>query len=191
MIKDRLTIKAFYKGKEVKIIELKNLKFFFSGLHTLYDEWKVEPFVKLFKEPSEIRYIAITLLIGLLQKDMCTRTGYEVNYKRFKNEMLLKNKYPKVFMLESDYLTVPDNQFDNALRLLKYVGLIDLDYHKTYIRLNNTHVDYCRKLGNYLFDTHYARESIKRNTHYFGDHNSHEHYKAFEQRKEINIKSLN
>ncbi len=44
MIKNGLTIKAFYKGKEVKIIQLQNLNFFFSGLATLSSKWKIEPF---------------------------------------------------------------------------------------------------------------------------------------------------
>jgi hypothetical protein len=32
MIKDGLTIRAFHKDKEIKIIELENLYFFFDGL---------------------------------------------------------------------------------------------------------------------------------------------------------------
>ena len=132
----------------------------------------------------------MTLLIGLLHKDMCNKT-WEVNEKRFKNEMLLRNKKPKVFLLESDYLTVPKNQFDNALRLLKFVGLVRKGSHHSYIRLNDVHVDYCRKLGNYLFNTEYAKQSIERNTHYFGSHSSHDHYMAFQERKEINNKGLN
>ena len=50
MIKNELTIKAFYKGKEVKIIQLQHLNFFFSGLSTLSSKWKVEPFKKLWKD---------------------------------------------------------------------------------------------------------------------------------------------
>lgn len=192
MIKDGLTIKAFYKGKKVKIIQLQHLNFFFKGLSTLSSEWKVEPFKKLWEDcEDDLKYHAMTIFIGLLYKDMCTKRGWEVNYKRFKNEMLLKNKYPKVFLLESDYLTIPDNEFDNAFKLLKKCGFIEQGSHPSYIRLKNNPMGYSRKLGNYLFNTEYAQKSIERNTHYFGDHNSHEHYKAFEQRKEINIKSLN
>ena len=125
MIKNELTIKAFYKGKEVKIIQLQHLKFFFSGLATLSSKWKVEPFKKLWEDcEDDLKYHAMTIFIGLLYKDMCTKKGWEVNYKRFKNEMLLKNKYPKVFMLESDYLTIPDNKFDDAFRLLKSTNKI-------------------------------------------------------------------
>ena len=44
---------------------------------------------------------------------------------------------------------------------------------------------------NYLFNTDYAQKSIERNTHYFGDHTSHDHYEAFQERKQINAKTLN
>ena len=192
MIKNRLTIKAFYKGKEVKIIELKHLPYFFRGLHRLSDEWQVEPFKKLWHDcEDDLKYHAMTILIALIYKDMCTKTGWEVNYKRFKNEMLLKHKNSKVFLMESDYLTIPDNEFDNAFRLLKSVGFIRPGSHHSYIRINDTHMGYCRKLGNYLFDTEYARISIERNSHYFGDHSSYDHYKAYEQRKELDNKTLN
>jgi len=192
MIKDGITIKAFYKGKEVKIIQLQHLNFFFSGLTTLSREWKVEPFKKLWEDcKDDLKYHAMTIFIGLLYKDMCTKRGWEVNYKRFKNEMLLKNKNPKVFLLESDYLTIPDNEFDNAFRLLKSVGLVEQGSHYSYIQLIHTGCNYNRKLGNYLFNTDYAKKSIERNTHYFGDHTSHDHYKAFQERKQINGKTLN
>ncbi len=192
MIKNRLMIKAFYKGKEVKIIQLQHLNFFFSGLATLSSEWKVEPFKKLWRDCEDnLKYHAMTIFIGLLYKDMCTKRGWEVNYKRFKNEMLLKNKNPKVFLLESDYLTIPDNEFDNAFRLLKSVGLVKQGSHHSYVQLIHTGCNYNRKLGNYLFNTEYAQRSIKENTHYFGDHTSHDHYEAFEQRKEISVRSLN
>ena len=47
MIKDGLDIKAFYKGKEVRVIPLKNLNHFFNGLSVLSDKWKVKPFTHL------------------------------------------------------------------------------------------------------------------------------------------------
>jgi|TARA_R100001480_G_scaffold94825_1_gene100107 hypothetical protein len=192
MIKDGITIKAFYKGKEVKIIQLQHLHFFFRGLSTLSSEWKVEPFKKLWEDcEDDLKYHAMTIFIGLLYKDMCTKRGWEVNYKRFKNEMLLKNKYPKVFLLESDYLTIPDNEFDNAFRLLKKCGFIEQGSHPSYIRLNNSPMGYSRKLGNYLFNTEYAQKSIERNTHYFGDHTSYDHYEAFQERKQVSNKTLN
>jgi hypothetical protein len=52
MIKDGLTIRAFHKDKEIKIIELENLYFFFDGLSTLANKWKVEPFTKLWGKKS-------------------------------------------------------------------------------------------------------------------------------------------
>ena len=105
--------------------------------------------------------------------------------------MLLKNKNPKVFLLESDYLTIPDNEFDNAFRLLKKCGFIEQGSHYSYIQLNNDSMGYNRKLGNYLFNTDYAQKSIERNTHYFGDHTSHEHLEAFREREQINNRTLN
>ena len=125
MIKDELDIKAFYKGKEVKIIELHHLGFFYSGLTTLATKWKVKPFDVLMKDVSdETTQAALNIMIGLIYKDMCTKSGYEVNLKKFKNEMLLKNKKPKVFLMESDYLKIPDNDFDNGMGFLKKIGLI-------------------------------------------------------------------
>jgi len=192
MIKDGLTIKAFYKGKEVKIIQLEHLHFFFKGLHTLGSEWRVEPFKKLWNDcEDDLKYYAMTIFIGLLYKYMCTKKGWEVNYKRFKNEMLLKNKNPKVFLLESDYLTIPDNKFDDAFKLLKSVGFIEEGSHYSYIKLNNRSRGYSIKLGNYLFNTDYAQKSIERNTHYFGTSNSYLHERAYRDRKLINKFELN
>ena len=192
MIKDEITIKAFYKGKEVKIIELQHLSFFHSGLYTLGNKWKVKPFDVLMEDISnETTLAALHIMIGLIHKDMCTKNGYEVNLKRFKNEMLLKNKNPKVFLMESDYLKIPDNNFDNGVMFLKKIGFIKTGYHNSYIQINNSIIDYCRKLGNYLFNTWYCQESFKRNTHYFGDHSSVDHCKASRERKQINNKSLN
>ena len=188
MIQNKLTTKAFYQGKEIKIIPLENISYFFEGLHVLSSKWKVEPFKKLWKDCEDnLKYPALTIFIGLLYKDMCTKKGWEVNYKRFKNQMLLKNKYPKVFLLESDYLTIPDNKFDNAFRLLKKCGFIEQGSHPSYIRLNNSPMGYNRKLGNYLFDTEYAQKSIERNTHYFGSSSSCDHSRALKERKLINI----
>ena len=142
MIKDGLTIKAFYKGKEVKIMQLQNLPYFFSGLSTLSEEWEVAPFKKLWSEyKGDLKYHAMTILIGLIYKNMCTKKGWEVNYKRFKNEMLLKHKNSKVFMLESDYLTIPDNKFDDAYRLLKKCDFIRQGSSYGYIEINNTHLN--------------------------------------------------
>ena len=107
------------------------------------------------------------------------------------NETVLKNKKPKVFLMESDYLKIPDNHFDNGVRFLKKIGFIRTGYHHSYIQINNSIMDYCRKLGNYLFDTWYCQESFKRNTHYFGDHSSYDHYKAAQERKQISNKTLN
>jgi len=192
MIKDELEIKAFYKGTEVKIIELQHLSFFHSGLFTLGNKWKVKPFDVLMEDVSnETTYAALNIIIGLIYKDMCTKSGWEVNLKKFKNEMLLRNKKPKVFLMESDYLKIPDNHFDDGIRFLKKIGFITTEYHYRYIRINNSIIDYCRKLGNYLFDTWYCQESFKRNTHYFGDHSSYAHYKAFQERKQISGKTLN
>ena len=193
MIKDGLNIKAFYKGKEVRVIPLKNLNHFFNGLSVLSDKWKVKPFTHLWGQEigNETNHAALTIMIGLLYKDMCTKTGWQVNAKRFKSEMLLDVKKPKVFLLESDYLTIPKNVYDDALRKLKKIDLVHSGWHGSYIRFNDVYVDYCRKLGNYLFNNCYARHSIKENMHYFGDHSSMTHYEAFQERKQINNKTLN
>ncbi len=192
MIKDELDIKAFYKGKEVKIIELHHLGFFYSGLTTLATKWKVKPFDVLMEDVSdETTQAALNIMIGLIYKDMCTKSGPVINLKKFKNEMLLKNKKPKVFLMESDYLKIPDNDFDNGMGFLKKIGFIGQDTYHNYIAINNSIMDYCRKLGNYLFNTWYCQESFKRNTHYFGDHNSYDHYKASQERKQISNKTLN
>jgi hypothetical protein len=192
MIKDELDIKAFYKGKEVKIIELHHLGFFYSGLTTLATKWKVKPFDVLMKDVSdETTQAALNIMIGLIYKDMCTKSGPVINLKKFKNEMLLKNKKPKVFLMESDYLKIPDNDFDNGMGFLKKIGFIGQDTYHNYIAINNSIMDYCRKLGNYLFNTWYCQESFKRNTHYFGDHNSYDHYRASQERKQISNKTLN
>jgi len=63
MIKDELEIKAFYKGKEVKIIELHHLSFFHSGLITLARKWKVKPFDVLMEDVSDETTQAALLII--------------------------------------------------------------------------------------------------------------------------------
>ena len=49
------------------------------------------------------------------------------------------------------------------MKLLKDYDLIKTASHGSYIKINNTHLDYCCKLGNYLFNTKYAKKSIKYN----------------------------
>ena len=192
MIKDELEIKAFYKGKEVKIIELHHLSFFHSGLITLARKWKVKPFDVLMEDVSdETTQAALNIMIGLIYKDMCTKSGYEVNLKKFKNEMLLKNKKPKVFLMESDYLTLSNSEFNSAISYLNQINFININSHNSYFNINNTIIKYCIRLGDYLFETDYCKKSFERNTHYFGDSNSFEHHRAFEERKELNSRSLN
>ena len=186
MIQNKLTIKAFYQGKEVKIIPLKNIGYFFDGLDTLGRKWKVKPFTYLLDFKNKINTASLSILIGLLYRRTIGNV-FRFNKKRFKNEMLLKNKKPKVFLLETDYLTIPENIYNEALEKLKKIGLIKTDPVYDYMVLNDEHSDYCGKLANYLFNTEYARNSIKRNTHYFGSSNGYDHSIALKERKLINI----
>lgn len=75
--------------------------------------------------------------------------------------------------------------------MLEKCGFIKQGSHPSYVQLRHSGCDYNRKLGNYLFNTEYAQRSIERNTHYFGDHTSHDHYEAFQERKQINNRTLN
>ena len=186
MIQNKLTIKAFYQGKEIKIIPLKNIGYFFDGLDTLGRKWKVKPFTYLLDFTKEINNASLSILIGLLYR-RTVRNVFRFNKKRFKNEMLLKNKKPKVFLLETDYLTIPENIYDEAFEKLKKIGLIETDPFYDYMVLSDEHSDYCGKLANYLFNTEYARNSIKRNTHYFGSYSDYDHSIAFKERQLINI----
>ena len=186
MIQNKLTIKAFYQGKEIKIIPLKNIGYFFDGLDTLGRKWKVKPFTYLLDFTKEINNASLSILIGLLYR-RTVRNVFRFNKKRFKNEMLLKNKKPTVFLLEADYLTIPETIYDEALEKLKKIGLIETDQFYDYMVLSDEHSDYCGKLANYLFNTEYARNSIKRNTHYFGSYSDYVHSIAFKERQLINI----
>ena len=186
MIQNKLTIKAFYQGKEIKIIPLKNIGYFFDGLDTLGRKWKVKPFTYLLDFTKEINNASLSILIGLLYR-RTVRNVFRFNKKRFKNEMLLKNKKPTVFLLEADYLTIPETIYDEALEKLKKIGLIETDPFYDYMVLSDEHSDYCGKLANYLFNTEYARNSIKRNTHYFGSYSDYDHSIAFKERQLINI----
>ena len=186
MIQNKLTIKAFYQGKEIKIIPLKNIGYFFDGLDTLGRKWKVKPFTYLLDFTKEINNASLSILIGLLYR-RTVRNVFRFNEKRFKNEMLLKNKKPTVFLLEADYLTIPETIYDEALEKLKKIGLIETDQFYDYMVLSDEHSDYCGKLANYLFNTEYARNSIKRNTHYFGSYSDYDHSIAFKERQLINI----
>ena len=186
MIQNKLTIKAFYQGKEIKIIPLKNIGYFFDGLDTLGRKWKVKPFTYLLDFTKEINNASLSILIGLLYRRTVGNV-FRFNKKRFKNEMLLKNKKPTVFLLETDYLTIPETIYDEAFEKLKKIGLIETDPFYDYMVLSDEHSDYCGKLANYLFNTEYARNSIKRNTHYFGSSGGYDHSIALKERQLINI----
>ena len=191
MIKDGLTIKAFNKGKEIKIIELNHLPYFFKGLDTLANRWKVEPFTKLWgvDHIDDTVHHSLSVMIYLIYKIHFGK-GWDVNIKRFKNELLFKTKYSKVFLMESDYLTLSHNQFNSALSYLNQIGFIHIDSRNNYFNVNNNIIKYCIRLGDYLFETDYCKKSFDRNTHYFGDSNSFEHSRAYEERKEITKRSL-
>ena len=192
MIKDRLNIKAFHNGKEIKIIQLENLNFFFDGLYTLANKWKVKPFTELWGKNSSkrINYYALNVMMYLIYKIHFGK-GWEINIKRFKNELLFKTKTPKVFLMESDYLTLSSSEFDSAISYLNQIGFIKINSHKSYFNIDNTIVKYCIRLGDYLFHTKYCEKSFERNTHYFGSSNSIEHREAYRERKEIDERSLN
>lgn len=186
MIKDKITIRAFYQGKEIKIIPLKNIGYFFNGLDTLGRKWKVKPFTHLLDFENKINTASLSILIGLLYKRTVSNV-FRFNKKRFKDEMLLKNKKPKVFLLETDYLTIPENIYDEALEKLKKIELIEINPFYDYMVLSDQYSDYCGKLANYLFNTEYARNSIKNNTHYFGSSSECDHSIALKERILINI----
>ena len=180
-----LKVKVFANGIRVKELELKNLRYFFRGMDVLSNKWKINSFTKIqkIKDPDLIQ-AAYVILIGLIYKYMCTKKGWEVNKKRFKNEILLKNKSSFIFVMDGEFQDIKEKYFDEAMEHLKKCNLIKTGSHDSYIQINNTHLDYCCKLGNYLFDTEYARQSIEDNTHYFGDHSSIEHEEAYKERKE-------
>jgi len=179
-----LKVKVYSNGIRVKTIELKNIRYFFRGMDVLANKWKIEPFTKIqkIKDPDLIQ-AAYSILIGLIYKYICTKRGWEVNKKRFKNEMLLKNKSSFIFDMDGELQQIEEKHFDEAMELLEKCNLVRTGSHDSYIQINNTHLDYCCKLGNYLFDTEYAKQSIEDNTHYFGDHSSIEHETAYKERK--------
>jgi hypothetical protein len=191
MIKNGLDIRAFHRGKEIKIIELENLHFFFDGLNTLANEWKVEPFTKLWGKKSLNRtdHSALNVIMYLIYK-LHFGKGWEINIKRFKNELLFKTKNPKVLLLESDYLTLTSSKFDSAISYLKNIGFIKTNSRNSYFDIDNTIVKYCIRLGDYLFHTDYCERSFKENSHYFGGSNSIEHQRAYKERKQMSEGSL-
>ena len=191
MIKNGLDIRAFHRGKEIKIIELENLYFFFDGLSTLANKWKVEPFTKLWGKKSLNRtdHSALNVIMYLIYK-LHFGKGWEINIKRFKNELLFKTKNPKVLLLESDYLTLTSSKFDSAISYLKNIGFIKTNSRNSYFDIDNTIVKYCIRLGDYLFHTDYCERSFKENSHYFGGSNSIEHQSAYKERKQMSEGSL-
>jgi hypothetical protein len=191
MIKNGLDIRAFHRGKEIKIIELENLYFFFDGLSTLANKWKVEPFTKLWGKKSLNRtdHSALNVIMYLIYK-LHFGKGWEINIKRFKNELLFKTKNPKVLLLESDYLTLTSSKFDSAISYLKNIGFIKTNSRNSYFDIDNTIFKYCIRLGDYLFHTDYCERSFKENSHYFGGSNSIEHQRAYKERKQMSEGSL-
>ena len=184
-----LEVKVYSNGIRVKVIELKNIRYFFRGMSVLADKWKIKPFTKIqeIKNPDLIQ-AAYGILTGLTYKYMCVKGGWEVNEKRFKNQMLLKNKSAFIFDMQGELQEIEEKHFNEAMKLLKEYDLIKIGSHGSYIKINNIHLDYCCKLGNYLFDTEYAKKSIKNNRHYFGDHSSLEHEMAYnEKKREVSV----
>lgn len=191
MIKNGLDIRAFHRGKEIKIIELENLHFFFEGLDTLANKWKVEPFTKLWgkKSLNRTNHSALNVILYLIYKIHFGK-GWEINIKRFKNEVLFKTKNPKVLLLESDYLTLTSSEFDSAISYLKNIGFIKTNSRNRYFDINNTIVKYCIRLGDYLFHTDYCERSFRENSHYFGGSSSIQHQRAYKERKQMSEGSL-
>lgn len=194
MISEKLKIKtqAHYEKNNIKVVDLQNLRYFFDGVYVLANKWNYKSFNELYKlKDKDLKYNAYNILIGLLYYNMCTPKGYEVNLKRFKNNLLLKNKYSLLFRMEGEILEVSEHCFDKTIKWLKENDFITKGSHPTYIEINNHLSDKLQKLGNYLFNTKYAQKSIKENTHYFG--NPFKKSKtdvAFEERAKINTKRL-
>jgi hypothetical protein len=178
----KIKTKAYFNEREIKIIKLKNLSFFFDGLRTLERKWRIYPFVKMNEiKNRELQHCIYNILIGLIYKRMCCERGWEVNLKRFKNQMTYKSNASFIFDIDGEPQEIDEKYFDEGIKFLKDIGLIETGYHHSYIRLDGP-VDYCQKLGNYLFDTDYGQRSIKNNTHYFGSHTSYQHEKAYQER---------
>jgi hypothetical protein len=158
---------------------------------TLANKWKVEPFTKLWGKKSLNRtdHSALNVIMYLIYK-LHFGKGWEINIKRFKNELLFKTKNPKVLLLESDYLTLTSSKFDSAISYLKNIGFIKTNSRNSYFDIDNTIVKYCIRLGDYLFHTDYCERSFKENSHYFGGSNSIEHQRAYKERKQMSEGSL-
>ena len=183
MKQNKIEKKAYYNDREVKIIELQNIPYFFFGLQVLDSKWGIKHFVEIKKIKDEnLKDYVYKVLIGLIYKRMCCKRGWEVNFKRFKNQMLYKTKAAFIFSIQGELQEIQDEDcFDKAVDFLKKIKLIKTGSHHSYIELYGP-TDYCQKLGNYLFNTWYCQESFKRNSHYFGDHSSGEHERAYEER---------
>jgi hypothetical protein len=194
MISEKLKIKtqAHYEKNNIKVVDLQNLRYFFDGLYVLANKWNYKSFNELYKlKDQDLKYNAYNILVGLLYYRMCTPRGWEVNLKRFKNNLLLKNKYSILFRMEGEILEVSDHYFDKAIKWLKENDFITTGSHHSYIEINNHLSDKLQKLGNYLFNTRYAQRSIAENTHYFGDPSKKSKTDvAFEERAKINKERL-
>jgi len=184
---EMLEVKVYSNGIRVKVIVLKNVHYFFKGMDVLANKWKIKPFMEIRKlKDPDLTQAVYAILVGLTYKYMCTKRGWEVNEKRFKNQMLLKNKSAFIFDMSGELQEIKEQHFDEAIKFLKKYELIKMGSHSSYIKINR-YSDYCCKLGNYLFDTDYAKKSIEDNTHYFGDHTSFEHEKAYRERRETSV----
>ena len=195
MNKEKLKIetKAHYGKNNIKIIDLQNSRYFFEGLHVLAYKWKYKNFFDLLKlKDTDLQWNVFTIFIAVIYYNMCVPKGWRINSKRFKNNLLLKNKYSILFRFDGEIQEVSEHYFDDAVKWLKEKGLIqNSSAHYTYIELGQRFWDYSRKLGNYLFNTGYAQKSIKENTHYFGSlHSELKEEKAYTERKLIRTERL-
>jgi len=195
MHSEKLKIKtqAHYGKNNVKVIDLQNSRYFFNGLYVLAKKWNYKSFNNLLElKNKDLQWNAFTIFIGVLYYNMCVPKGWRVNFKRFKNNLLLKNKHSVMFRFDGEVQEVSEHHFDKAIEWLKKNGLIQQSSaHYTYIELGQKFWDYSRKLGNYLFNTEYAQRSIEKNRHYFGSLDSEsKEEKAYAERKLIKKERL-
>ena len=164
----------------MKIVKLYNSGDFFRGFFQLGLDWKIQGFKEIVEDKTGIKEECFNIFPAILYFYMIKTHGCKINLKIFKESILnLKEKSSIKFKFITDNfeggedLEISEELFDKTMNFLFKVKMIEkynvpfIEPNPKYFILTNSVSDYCRKLGNYLFNTEYARRSYKSNIHYF------------------------
>lgn len=164
----------------MKTIKLYNSNDYFTGFFQLGLDWKIQGFKEIVTNKTKMRTECFAILPAIIYFDMFKTHGCEINLKIFKNSILhlrktgcLKFKIITDNFEGGEDIEISKELFDETINYLFEIKMIEkykapfMEPSPKYFVLAHEVIDYCHKLGHYLFNTKYARRSYADNHHYF------------------------